>query len=477
MIRIRAADAPPPGVTVVVLTVDPSNSIPELDEAQNSVTLPIPEMPLPDFVVTELTKRPDSGRLRATIRNRGSRAWSGALGISFAPKNAAGQAQWGATVTQLPTSTQLAANDGMVTFDLNVALDASARTVDVTIDNGNAAVEQDERNTFTFPVPKPDYVVEGVAADVATGELLVTGTAAGEGSVGVRFTYTDGAQTVGRNGTATQADATQLLPNATQVVRIGVADIPPPGAVSTTMTVDPNNAIPELDEQNNEASFPLPSMVYPDFVVTGLTTQPSNGRLRATIQNNGSRAWSGALGIIFTPKNAAGQAQWGGIATQLPASTQIPANGGTATFDLSVAVNAATKTVDVTIDNGNVVVEQDERNTFTFPVPKPDYVVEQAVRDPATGDLLITIRNVGTAAARGSIGVRFGYQRGSQRVGRTGTASQSNAPILLPDATQLIRIHGTNAPPPEATSATLFVDPTNIVVELDEQNTRPFSIR
>ncbi|MBI2483505.1 hypothetical protein HYV74_05010 [Candidatus Uhrbacteria bacterium] len=308
------ADAVPVGAVQVVVAIETQDGVSELDGKNNVGVFTVPDILRPDFVVSELTSPNADGHLRAAIRNIGTRAWTGAIGISFTPKDATGAAAWGPITTQLPQSTQIDANGGLVHFDLPTSLEAGVVTVDVRIDTSHAAVELNEENVFSFPVP--------------------------------------------------------------------VAPLP-------------------------------------DFVVTGLTTQPENGRLRATIQNNGSRAWSGALGIAFTPKNAAGQAQWGGIATQLPASTQISANGGTIAFDLSIAVNAAAKTVDVTIDNGNAAVEQDERNTFTFPVPKPDYVVEGVAADVATGELLVTCSDIapkcdpGDSYSRGRCSAAWGYCSGA----------------------------------------------------------------
>ncbi|MBI4433662.1 hypothetical protein HY632_02735 [Candidatus Uhrbacteria bacterium] len=462
----------PAGATQVVVTVDPQDAIHELDDQNNTVTFPLPELPRPDLAVTDVTLRPENGRIRATIRNSGPQAWSGALGISFTPKVGTA-APWGSITTSLPATTQLAANDGTVTFDLAAPVDPTTETVEVRIDPAGAVTERDEQNnTATLTMPKPDFVVSEIIARPENGRLRAairnTGTRPWIGPLGISFIPKNATGQAAWGAISTTLPSLTSLPVGGSILFDLATDLDP-SAVVVEVRIDTANAVGELHEDNNASTFPVPEVSRPDFVVSELTPRPGTTRLRVTVRNMGTSAWSGALGISVTPKNAAGQAAWGVISTQLPVTTQLSARDGVVQFDLPTSLPAQAATAEVQIDAANAVRESNEQNNATtFPVPKPDFVVSEVTTDPATGFLRIVLQNVGSVPWTGSMAVTSQARDTAGVIPPTTSSGSTRANTTIPPNGTYVKDFGVEFNYLGTIRAT--VDSTNLVTEANEQN-------
>lgn len=141
----------------------------------------------------------------------------------------------------------------------------------------------------------------------------------------------------------------------------------------------------------SETTSPSPSPNSPDFVPSSASLAEGGSKLRITVQNVGSAAYSGPLVVSL-----AGDVPGG----QVVVNAQLAANGGNATveFDISPPVTEAGKKALVTVDPGNAVKElREDNNGATFVLLPPDEAPAIVMGAPTVGasNVTVTIQNTG----------------------------------------------------------------------------------
>ncbi len=262
---------------VVKVVVDGGDKVGESNEDTNVRELNLPDIPPPDLTVTELKTVPASGiglgqkvTLQATIRNAGATTLT-PFRVDF-------------TLAGKPYTQQVAGLAGgqSQTVEVVVTAEAGEQNLQVIVDPMRVVLESNENNNsaqLNFGVAVPDLQLTKLTlrpeAGFTSGDTIsVAATIQLNGSgrliapVAVRLF--DNANSIG--GRTLDAGLT-----AGQTVTLGFSWRATPGAHTLRVVADPDNKLPEPDENNNASSLPLPDVPFPDLAVSANLNPPDVG--------------------------------------------------------------------------------------------------------------------------------------------------------------------------------------------------------
>jgi len=180
---------------------------------------------------------------------------------------------------------------------------------------------------------------------------------------------------------------------------VPVRDVTPTPAPTQPPT---STTLPSPSPSPSATTSPSPSANSPDFVPSSASLAEGGSKLRITVQNVGSAAYSGPL-VVSIAGDVPGD--------QIVVNAQLAANGGNATveFDINPPVTAAGKKALVTVDPSNAVKElREDNNGATFVLLPPEEAPVITMSPPTVGasNVTVTIQNTGGPMAATAIVVR-----------------------------------------------------------------------
>ncbi len=318
---------------VRTVVVDPSNRVPESDEANNTGSIPAT---LPDLVVSATTTT------SFTVANVGGGA-SGPFEVRLSSPQG--------TILQTFTNPGLVAG---ASFTQQVASSSQQRTV--LVDSQSQVPESNESNNTgiipagsspsptttspppsspppSSPAPRPDLVISATTTTSYT--VSNQGNAAAGGfAVVVRNTSGQTLQTFQHTGLAVGASQTQTLQ---------------PSASAREAVADSGSAVVESNETNNTRAIPAAQL--PDLVISATSTGSF------TVSNVGQAA-AGAFSVKVAEPNTTGTSyNFSGLAAGQSITQQIPGHN---------------KERIATADSLNQVTESNENNNTRAVNPSPN---------------------------------------------------------------------------------------------------------
>ncbi|NOZ82653.1 MAG: hypothetical protein GXN98_02375, partial [Euryarchaeota archaeon] len=205
------------------------------------------------------------------------------------------------------------------------------------------------------------------------------------------------------NGTSVSSGSVSTLLPAGGSVNVLSTWLVTPGNHTLLARVDPGNVYIERNEGNNELSFALSPVPYPDLIVESLTTSPRRFEvgervtLIATLKNNGTGI--SPLGAFYSAFYIDGSM----VCTAYSYATLYP--GGSINVSCAWTAQAGDHNLSVKADYYNHIAESNETNNqLEKPLPRvpyPDLVISNLSWSPATfnaGDsvnLYAELKNVG----------------------------------------------------------------------------------
>ncbi|MBI2552352.1 hypothetical protein HYW17_03590 [Candidatus Uhrbacteria bacterium] len=313
---------PPQGAVKLKVTVDPTNTVAEKEEGNNSVEIAIP-LRNPDLTVTDLSL--GNGIITWKLRNVGDTV-SGTFKylehIEWVDRE-------GKTVSKRivdTTTSILYARETPRDFKTEYGIPASfftpptgAVNLRVWVDPTNTVPEQrEDNNTVAIVVARPDLTVTDlkITKDAITWKEENVGDALEGG-----YTYVTRIEWLNKDGkTIHQQDPQTASSNTlrTGVVNYGELSgrfgtspeflTPPSSAVKLRVTVDAKGTVPEKDEGNNVLEIavptpPLPSKL-PDLIITDATLDTA--ALRFWYHNRGETATASGVSFWYEWVDASG---------------------------------------------------------------------------------------------------------------------------------------------------------------------------
>ena len=266
------------GVHTATVIADSEATVTETDEANNSLSLQLPEVPASDLIVLDIDFDPSEGifdgqevSIIATVENTGDGNTLRDFSVRF-------------EVDGVPIGNRLVAGGLSTGEQVSVSQvwtsEGGIHTARVVVDDANAVTESDEANNQLIEqlpeVVAPDLIVIELTwaptAEFNDGEQIPvfatlhnTGSGATLRDFSVRFEIdgvfigshvVTGGLTAGQSKVASQVWTSQV------------------GIHVLTATVDETNAIEEADENNNTLSLALPDVPATDLVLISLTWAP-----------------------------------------------------------------------------------------------------------------------------------------------------------------------------------------------------------
>jgi len=258
------------------IVADADNQILEIDENNNTKVVTLPP---PDLIVKDITYSP-------TNASRGD-----ALVITTSIKNQ-GRSKTQSSLVALYVDGNLIASQDLPPIDTGESLDrsfnwvaeAGTHTFKITADIDNTVIETDETNNdkeIQFSTMTPDLVVQGLRWETGnqlnsnevnftiTVKNIGTGTA---GAYKLKYSFDDN-----------PAIIKDMLPiPAGKTAELTFVSILSTGSHTADITVDSNNDVVELNEDNNESNLTF-STIAPDLVVRTITWAPLDAKIGDTI--------------------------------------------------------------------------------------------------------------------------------------------------------------------------------------------------
>jgi subtilase family serine protease len=251
--------------------VDAGDFVGESDEGNNSREIPLPEIPLPDLTISDLTVSPAENlshgqrvTLRATVQNIGA--------TTLVPFRVEFQIA-GETLTQSVAGLQ--GGQSTVVEAVWVAK-AGQHTLRVFVDTTRIIPESNEDNNVAerqLPeITAPDLSVTSIALNPQSGfvsgdtvTVAVTVQIGGTGRLiaPIPVILLDNGQRVGTR----QLDAGLT---AGQNVTLAFSWRVLPGAHTLRAVVDPDNILPEPNEENNATEQQVSEIPTPDFALNAV---------------------------------------------------------------------------------------------------------------------------------------------------------------------------------------------------------------
>jgi subtilase family serine protease len=363
------------GQHTIGIAVDSNNQISEYDENNNTREL---NLPPPDLVVQDITYSPldakigDSVIITATIKNQGSSKTQKSQvacnidGLPFASKD-------------LP---EINAGD-MVTRTFNWVAEAGIHNIKISTDANNLVIESDETNNdkeIKFATLTPDLVIQNIGwlieNPMTNDDVYFTITIKNQGT-GIagssRLKYS-----IDQNP-ALLADITPIP--AGDIAEYKFSSILEGGSHTANVTIDANNAVTELDENNNNKVLSF-TTIAPDLIIKAITCAPlsanvgDNVTITVKVENRGrDKALNPrlALSVDGSPLG----------------SFDIPKidTGAIITADFAWKAMTGPHEISAFIDTDQTVLESNETNNTksrTITIEKPETPAAKKVKLPAT---------------------------------------------------------------------------------------------
>lgn len=501
----------PAGEYRIEIRVDPDNLIQEANEENNAAELVFtladpPQLPDLDFAPSSvvlspgvIVQLPASVSLSAQVRNRG-----------LTPVAAATVRVQLVRGTQLLTlaQTEVAGLDGLSAQELQFSFDiehADATALLVDVDPQNQVVEADESNNQVRLPIRRDPTVD---LAVRSGDLTV------EPGVPVTGADVEIGLTVRNHGTeisppmrllieveidgsrSTVIDQSiQLSANAARTFGFPWRPVVA-GQNIVHVTLDPDNLVVEIDENNNVTSLAVPvkASTLPNLTLhrEDIVLAPDPPMQGQSLQVSARVINTGAVAAeAFTVGYYLGDPDQGG---ERFAETSVPEGLATgATLDVSANLPSLERTgelvVSVRADDGAVLAEVSETDNSGLVLRTirrlPDLSVREGdvVLDPSTpvpgepNRVLARITNLGQQPSGPFDVVAY---LGRPEAGGTPVASPIPVEDLAPGQSRLVQFAWQPQPDGVANAITVVVDPVDAVREGSESNNRaevPFDLR
>lgn len=411
--RVNLPTSRPMGAVRLRVLV-PSDEVGDSQPDDNRIEIDLPTVPPPDFVLSQMSAQiPGDLRFGSTVRfNVEIRNEGGNFRLPI------GYPQ--GIPVRLFVDRQGVAQTMMGGLDSGVGAELSiVWTVDRPLDNPqvrvmvdpeNVVAESNEDNNasehqMAVTVAPVDFTVEAI-------DILPAGKPAGDTANVVVRVRSSGAYQ-GRLSVAAQVDGTRLTPVETNVNigEGGTSDIPlrwsvtPGAARAIRAEVDPNNLIPELDDNNNVLNHVVDYPVdAPDFQIGDLQYEPTEGvrqgdlvSVRMQVLNNGG-AYQGSVPVRISIGGAF-QRDLGVLAPEPGGSRQVVVQWS--------AIQGNNHPLTAVIDPDNIIPESNEENNSLAQVlainvaPRPALELAWVSEPPVpvapgqTVDIDIVLRNNG----------------------------------------------------------------------------------
>ncbi|MDW8029679.1 MAG: CARDB domain-containing protein, partial [Armatimonadota bacterium] len=378
---------------------DPANAVLESNEANNEATLPI-NLPSPDLTVTSLTISPSSNlvdgqevQVQVVIANQGS-GTSRPIALKFLVD----EGNYG----EQTISEGLGTNRSQtITFRHSVS--AGQRQISIVVDPANTVPETNETNNrrdLSLPeIPRPDVAITNLRTFPSTNlspgmNIQIIATIHNFGGATARQ-IAIAFDAAGSNLTNWTAG---LGANESKEIEVTWRNIPA-GQHRILATVDPYNALPDLNRANNQATT-IVEVTPPDFVVEGMEIRPSRAVSGATVT---VVAFIRISGVGRTPFPIPVRLYDNDVpASEAQIEAGIPA-GQRLALRMTYRAMSGQRRLKVVVDPDNRVSEPNETNNSaeqTLDVPAPDVALNVALvpDNPQTGQTFFVrgiVRNNG----------------------------------------------------------------------------------
>jgi subtilase family serine protease len=490
----------------IQVILDPNNLVVESDENDNramaTLTVQMPAAPNLVIRATQIGFNPPEAGIEgtvtvfATVLNDGD-APVGQVLVQFLDVTDGGSTPIGETQT-LPGI--VAGGSGVVQVEYSVP-PGGERKIQVVVDPNNTIPEGSESDNSATATLKRSAASQAnlvITADnitfipavpaegdtVTVHAVILNSGAAAAQDVVVQFSdATD-------NGSGLPIGPQQVIPTipagSSANVQVTYPTQGKTGSRTIAVTVDPNNFIPESRETDNsaKATLDLPAADMPNLVVVGGNVNlsppaPTEGEpttVRAVILNHGALEARDVV-VQFMDVTSGGTEP---IGTPQTIARILPGSAATVQVAYDTAGKQGERTIQVTADPNNFIVESDETDNrvakpFTIGAPPAANLamlssnIEFEPAEPLDGDLVTvraTVLNNGTAPAL-DIVVRFEDVTGGapQPIDK-----QRLIDSLLPGESATVQITYDTTDKAGERRVQVVVDPANTIVESDEQD-------
>jgi len=295
-----------------------------------------------------------------------------------------------------------------VTKDFTWTAEQGSHVIKMIIDEENWIPESEETNnekSITISTLTPDLIIESLAwspedpseGDNVTFTVTIKNQGEGKADYSLVFPYVDDAR-------LDSASVGTINPGTVDTTTFSW--IAQAGSHIISLVIDPNNAVLESNESNNEKVVDFPGL-FPDLFIQSITWSPANPSVgetvtfSVTIKNQGRAVISSSRFSFYI----------GGV-TSGSQSIQRIAVGESATETFTWAAKAAPQIVWVIIDPDNNVTESDESNNekmVTFSGAKAADLFIQSITwspaNPSVGETMtftVIVKNKGSGEAASS---------------------------------------------------------------------------
>jgi uncharacterized repeat protein (TIGR01451 family) len=256
-------------------------------------------------------------------------------------------------------------------------------TATQSVDNNPVA----PNGTLTYTIPVANQGTQDVTG-VEVDDTLPVGTIFRSAKGDHNFTCSDQGATVKCVGGIINGTYTQFPSVDTATIKISVFAPAAPGKITNVVRVDPNNAIPEIDKENNISSLttevelkaPPQNGEYIELHFTpegkGLTSTPLLGAAGEPVAPNGTVTY--AMVVANTGTEQAFNVE---VQDTLPAGARYIGATGTGGFECSNAAEVVTCTGGSLAPNGTLGSTQ-EITIKAFAPPAPGKYTDQAIVNP-----------------------------------------------------------------------------------------------
>lgn len=498
----------------IQVTVDPQNAIAEADEDDNEAqatlklaTAPLPNLSLSTMNVSFAPESPAAGQpvtVMATIFNNGQLP-AQHVTVSFADVTS-GSSPVGEPITlaEIPPGGSALA---VVTYSTRGM--AGDVKIEVTVDPYNLIAEESEtdnkvRATLTVvPPPSVNLTVAAgnigfaPAAPVVGDEVLVTAVIQNtgdeaSGSVTVQFLDVSGSIVL---PIGTRQTITDIGPGASAVAQVTYPTTTTAGVRRVQVVVDPNNFVPESNEENNSAtqSVTLAPPAAPNLVMLASNIvfappRPTEGdvvTITAVVINNGAAPASRVIVQFVDVTNGGFEP----IGPEQLIENVPPGASATAITVFDTTGKPGPRKIQLLLDSNNLIAEQDENDNdataslTVAPAPLANLVVLPtsigfSPQLPAASEAVTVtavIQNQGATAAQNVVVQLLDVSEGEP----IPVGESVIVPRIEAGSAELVTFSYTgraNGLAAGERTLRLVVDPSNFVMETDETDNRASTV-
>jgi subtilase family serine protease len=280
------------GLRKISVVVDPANELPESDESNNRRDLTLPDIPMPDIAITDLRTYPSTNlspgmsiQLIATLHNFGGATERGFV-LHFSAAN----------FSQQVWINGMEANENKEVEVTWRDIPPGQHQIVATVDPQNVVPETNKANnqlTSTVDVSAPDLIAESMEINPAsfvsgtTVTVAVTVNISGAG----RTLFAIPVRLLDNDVPVSEGQIDPGIPAGRRVV-VRIPYQARPGERRLKVVVDPDNRVPEPNENNNtqERTVTVP---VPDVAISAelLPNNPGTGSpfyVRGVVRNDGA---------------------------------------------------------------------------------------------------------------------------------------------------------------------------------------------